>query len=63
VVSVHTRRADSGISDWLYQANQALRAAGLLTEIDAKEVMLQLCQYYLRLAQAEGAQSEGTKCE
>jgi hypothetical protein len=38
--------------EWLYQAEEARKAAERLTDPDAKEVMLQLGQLYLHLAQA-----------
>jgi hypothetical protein len=43
--------------DWLDHAEEAQKAAEQLTDREAKEVMLQLGQLYLRLAQTALAQA------
>jgi hypothetical protein len=48
---------------WLYHAEQARKAAEQLTDRDAKEVMLQLGQWYLRLAQTAFVQARAREGE
>lgn len=45
-------------SDWLHRAKKARIAAEVLTDADAKEVMLELSLFYLHLAQADTTQAE-----
>lgn len=45
-------------SGWLHRAKEARIAAEVLTDADAKEVMLELSLFYLHLAQADTTQTE-----
>jgi hypothetical protein len=49
--------------NWLNHAEEARQAAEQLTDRDAKEVMLQLGQLYLRLAQTALAQARAREGE
>jgi hypothetical protein len=45
-------------SGWLHRAKKARIAAEVLTDADAKEVMLELSLFYLHLAQTDTTQAE-----
>jgi hypothetical protein len=48
-------------SAWLKEAEKARHAAERLIDPEAKQVMLQLCQHYLCLAEVELAQARAGK--
>ena len=52
-------RSDTSVQEWLDRAEQARESANKLVDRNAKDVMLQLAQFYLRQAAVAQAEPRG----